>query len=253
MTSALTLDAISVSFGGIHALSQVNLVLHPGQIHALIGPNGAGKTTLVSVISGELKPNAGHVAMDGYDLGALAPYQRARRGLMRTYQLTALFQHVSVRQNILVSLEARDRPSLSPRDLLRFNARARHRAETDAILDEFGLTERADTIPAALSHGDRRRLELAMAIAAKPRVLLLDEPLAGLSAADASALIEMIRDRLKGRTSILLIEHDMDAVFSLADEITVMVDGHVLMSGAPDRVRTSPEVQAAYLSDEEDF
>ncbi|MEB8386724.1 ABC transporter ATP-binding protein [Rhodobacteraceae bacterium KMM 6894] len=250
---ALDLNGITVTFGGIHALCGVDLTLQPGQIHALIGPNGAGKTTLVSVLSGELTPDHGTVHLAGENISDLKPYQRARRGLLRTYQLTALFQHIPLKQNILLSLEARDRARLSLGDLLRFGVAKRYEAEIAEVLADFKLTDKADVVPASLSHGDRRRLELAMAIIANPGVLLLDEPLAGLSIADAAALIEMIQTRLRGKTPILLIEHDMDAVFSLADVITVMVNGNVLMTGSPEDVRNSEEVQAAYLSDEDDF
>ncbi|MCZ4353747.1 ABC transporter ATP-binding protein [Roseovarius aestuarii] len=250
---ALDLSGITVTFGGIHALTDVNLTLKPGQIHALIGPNGAGKTTLVSVLSGELKPDHGTVRLSGENINSLKPYQRARRGLLRTYQLTALFQHIPLKQNILLSLEARDRARLSIGDLFRFGVSKRYASEVAEILENFKLTDKADVVPSSLSHGDRRRLELAMAIIANPSVLLLDEPLAGLSTADAVALVEMIQHQLRGKTPVLLVEHDMDAVFSLADEITVMVNGNVLLTGSPEEVRNSEEVQAAYLSDEDDF
>jgi len=250
---ALQLTDITVRFGGILALNNVNLSLQPGEIHALIGPNGAGKTTLVSVLSGELTPNTGTVAIGGENISHLKPYQRARCGLLRTYQLTALFQHIPLRQNILLSLEARDRARLSFVDLLRFSATNRYEAEINSVLEDFSLAAKANAVPASLSHGDRRRLELAMAIISEPSILLLDEPLAGLSTADALSFVEMIQHRLRGKIPILLIEHDMDAVFSLADEITVMVNGNVLMTGTPEAVRNSAEVQAAYLSDEDDF
>lgn len=253
MSHILTLSNINVSFGGIKALTDVNLMLKMDSIHALIGPNGAGKTTLVSVLSGELKPDSGDVIVDGRNVNGLATHQRARLGVVRTYQLTALFQHIPVWENILLALKARDTPAFSPLQMFRAHAERQYRDEVAHILEDFGLAEKARVVPSALSHGDRRRLELAMAINSNPTILLLDEPLAGLSTADADGLIELIHDRLKGDTPILLIEHDMDAVFGLADEITVLVDGHVLKSGTPDEVRQSPEVQAAYLSEEDDF
>ncbi|MEQ8896832.1 MAG: ABC transporter ATP-binding protein [Roseovarius sp.] len=253
MSHILKLEDISVSFGGIHALQGVNLRLDHGSIHALIGPNGAGKTTLVSVLSGELRPNGGVVHFDGRNVNGLSTHERARLGLTRTYQITALFQHIAVWENILLSLKARDTPKVSVMQLFRAHAERHYASELAEVLRDFGLEEKADALPSALSHGDRRRLELAMAIISNPAILLLDEPLAGLSTSDAAELVALIRKRLKGDVPILLIEHDMDAVFDLADEITVLVDGRVLMTGTPEAVRHSAEVQAAYLSEEDDF
>ena len=253
MSHILKLEDISVSFGGIHALQGVNLQLDHGSIHALIGPNGAGKTTLVSVLSGELKPNGGTVHFDGRSVNGLSTHERARLGLTRTYQITALFQHIAVWENILLSLKARDTPKVSVMQHLRARAERHYASELAEVLKDFGLEEKANALPSALSHGDRRRLELAMAIISNPSILLLDEPLAGLSTSDAAELVALIRKRLKGDVPILLIEHDMDAVFDLADEITVLVDGRVLMTGTPEAVRNSAEVQAAYLSEEDDF
>lgn len=250
---ALEMRDITVRFGGIVALNKVNLTLAAGSVHALIGPNGAGKTTLVSVLSGERRPNAGTVSMDGADISGLSALRRARLGLTRTYQLTALFQGMTLRENLLLSLVARDGPALSLADIFRRRDRARHADEVEAFLDRFALRAKAEAKPAALSHGDRRRLEIAMAMASGPKVLLLDEPLAGLSTADAEALVRSIADGIKGQIPILLIEHDMDAVFQLSDEITVMVNGTVLASGSPEAIRASAEVQAAYLSEEDDF
>ncbi len=252
-TSALEMRDITVRFGGIVALNGVSLTLQAGSVHALIGPNGAGKTTLVSVLSGERRPNTGTVRMNGTDISTLSALRRARLGLTRTYQLTALFQGLTLRENLLLSLVARDRPALSPADIFRRRDRTRHADEVEDLLDRFALRGKAGEKPAALSHGDRRRLEIAMALATGPEVLLLDEPLAGLSTADAEALVRSIEEGIKGRIPILLIEHDMDAVFYLSDAITVMVNGTVLASGAPEAIRASPEVQAAYLSEEDDF
>jgi branched-chain amino acid transport system ATP-binding protein len=250
---ALSLRDITVRFGGILALNQVNLSLQPGSVHALIGPNGAGKTTLVSVLSGERRPDGGSVVMNGRSIDGLSALRRARLGLTRTYQLTALFQRMSVRENLLLALVSRDRPGLGVADLFRRRDREQHAAEVDGFLERFVLADKAETQPASLSHGDRRRLEIAMALASGPQILLLDEPLAGLSTADAEALVRMIETTIKGRIPILLIEHDMDAVFYLSDEITVMVNGTVLATGSPAAIKASPEVQAAYLSEEDDF
>ncbi|WP_313613775.1 ABC transporter ATP-binding protein [Agrobacterium sp.] len=250
---SLEIRNVTVRFGGIVALNQVNLVVEPGSVHALIGPNGAGKTTLVSVLSGERKPNEGNVLMGGNSINGLSACRRARLGLTRTYQLTALFQHMSVRENLLLSIVARHRPILSMVDLFKSRDARRHADDVDELLTRFALEDKAAVHPAALSHGDRRRLEIAMAIGSGPEVLLLDEPLAGLSTADAHALVQSIETSIKGRIPILLIEHDMDAVFYLSDMITVMVNGTVLESGLPEKIRNSAKVQAAYLSDEDDF
>lgn len=251
--AALEMRDITVRFGGILALNAVNLTLASGSVHALIGPNGAGKTTLVSVLSGERKPNNGTVLLNGHDISGLSALRRARLGLTRTYQLTALFQGMSVRDNLLLSLVARDQPALSLADLFCQRDVQRHDGEVNEFLHRFALRDKADVKPASLSHGDRRRLEIAMALASGPKVLLLDEPLAGLSAGDAESLIRMIESGIKGEIPILLIEHDMDAVFYLSDEITVMVNGSVLARGLPHEIKASAEVQAAYLSEEDDF
>jgi branched-chain amino acid transport system ATP-binding protein len=250
---ALEMRDITVRFGGILALDKVGLTLVSGSVHALIGPNGAGKTTLVSVLSGERRPDGGSVVMNGRNIDGLNALRRARLGLTRTYQLTALFPRMSVRENLLVSLVSRDRPGLGIADLFRRRDRDQHTAEVGSFLERFALHDKADAHPASLSHGDRRRLEIAMALASGPEVLLLDEPLAGLSTADAEALVKMIETTIKGRIPILLIEHDMDAVFYLSDEITVMVNGNVLANGSPSQIKASARVQAAYLSEEDDF
>ncbi len=241
------------SFGGIIALDDVYLSLAPGEVHALIGPNGAGKTTLVSLICGEQELDAGEVYINRINATRLSVHARARLGLSRTYQLTQLFPDLSVGENILLSLVARDGSRLRVGQFVSERAARRFADEISCVLEEYALHDHRDALPGELSHGDRRRLELAMAIVRDPKILLLDEPLAGLSAADADALIEMIAQKLKGAIPILLIEHDMDAVFSLADTVTVLVNGKVLMTGRPDSVKASKEVQLAYLSEEDDF
>ena len=253
MSHALRVEGVSKSFGGIKALQDVSFTLKTGGVHALIGPNGAGKTTLVSVIAGELTPDTGRVLLDERDITRASVHERARLGLGRTYQITSLFSGLTVRRNIELALLGRDAPAFGAASLVRRYRPARFDAEVREILEEFGLTRHALASPSALSHGDRRRLELAMTICARPDVLLLDEPLAGLSHADAEVLIALIAGRLKGEIPILLIEHDIDAVFDLADDITVLVNGRVLASGTPDAIRASAAVQDAYLSEEDDF
>ena len=253
MSHALSVEGISKHFGGIRALQDVSFTLKTGGVHALIGPNGAGKTTLVSIIAGELKPDAGRVLLDNRDITHASVHERARLGLGRTYQITSLYSGLTVRRNIELALVARDAPSLSPGNLLRRYRPSVFDKEVAEVLADFGLEGHDGVQPASLSHGDRRRLELALAICAKPDVLLLDEPLAGLSHADADVLVALIAGRLRGEVPILLIEHDMDAVFDLADDITVLVNGAVLEAGPPEVVRASEAVQQAYLSEEDDF
>ncbi len=253
MTHALTVEAVSKSFGGIQALKDVSFSLKTGGVHALIGPNGAGKTTLVSVIAGELVPDTGRVLLDSRDITSASTHTRARLGLGRTYQVTSLYTGLPVRRNVELALIGRDAPRLGIGQLLRRYRPASFDREVGDILDDFGLADHQGVLPSALSHGDRRRLELAMTICARPDVLLLDEPLAGLSHADAETLVGLVAERLKGEIPILLIEHDMDAVFDLADDITVLVNGEVLKAGTPEEVRSSAEVQAAYLSEDDDL
>lgn len=253
MTHALTVRNVSKSFGGIRALDDVSFALETGRLHALIGPNGAGKTTLVSVISGELAPDTGRIFLDNRDITSTSIHGRARLGLGRTYQVTSLYSGLAVRQNLELALTGRDSPVLGLGQLLRRYRPVRFENEVVGILEDFGLSEHQHALPTALSHGDRRRLELAMTICADPDVLLLDEPLAGLSQKDAEKLVSFVANRLKGEIPILLIEHDMDAVFDLADDITVLVNGGVLEAGTPAEVRASAEVQAAYLSENDDF
>lgn len=250
---ALKVEKVSKRYGGIHALRNVSFTLKSGGVHALIGPNGAGKTTLVSVIAGEVFPDSGRILLKDRDISRDSVHQRSRLGLGRTYQVTSLFPDLTVRRNLELALLGQSHPGIAASQFLRRYRSAAFEDETQRIVEEFGLAARASALPSTLSHGDRRRLELAMAICTRPDVLLLDEPLAGLSHADADALVTLVAGRLRGQIPILLIEHDMDAVFDLADDITVLVNGTVLKVGSPEEIRTSPEVKAAYLSEDDDF
>jgi len=233
-------------FGGLLATDAVSITLDLGELHAVIGPNGAGKTTLVAQLAGELAPDHGTVLFAGEDVTAEPPYRRAARGLIRSFQVTSVFLDFTALDNVAMAVQARAgsfhfwRPAR--RDTaLRDPARAR--------LAECGLDARADIPARALSHGERRTLELAMALAARPRALLLDEPLAGMGPEDSARMVRLLAT-LKGQLGILLIEHDMDAVFALADRVTVLADGRVIATGTPEAVRRDPFARAAYLGEE---
>jgi branched-chain amino acid transport system ATP-binding protein len=228
-------------FGGIRALAGVDLRVAEGERHALIGPNGAGKSTLFNVLTGELRATGGSMRMAGTDLGALATWQRARLGLARMYQRNELFDPLSARDNVLLSvlsLRGAYRPLRSPeRDEL-------HRADT--VLDQVGLAGREGTPAGGLSHGERRQLELALALARRPRVLLLDEPTAGMSPAETERIAALIAS-LDRSLTLLIVEHDMDVVFRLADRITVLHEGRPIASGTPDEIRADTQVHDVYL------
>ena len=235
-------------FGGVVATDRLDLAVAAGGVHALIGPNGAGKTTLIAQICGEIEPDAGQVLFGGRDITALPAHERVALGLARSFQITRVFRNLTVRDNIALAVQARSgssmrfwRPVVAERAL---------GAESDAVLAGLGMAALAALTAGSLPHADQRRLEVALALASQPRLLLLDEPLAGMGAEDAQAMIGLIA-QLKERTTILLVEHDMDAVFRLANVISVLVGGRVIASGAPQVIRDDPEVRRAYLGEEE--
>jgi branched-chain amino acid transport system ATP-binding protein len=228
---------------------QVSIDVRPGELHAVIGPNGAGKTTLINQLSGELASDAGQIHFEGREIGGLPIHRRAREGLLRSYQITSIFEEFTVLENAtLAAMATRSSVWRFWRSLL--SDRAAVAVAREAI-SSAGLQAQTDVPAGELAYGQRRQLELAMALAAKPKFLLLDEPMAGMSVQESAAVIELLRD-LKRRYAILLVEHDMDAVFSLADRITVLVYGRVMFTGTADEVRSHPEVRAVYLG-EEDF
>ena len=244
----LRVDSLSKHFGGVVALDAVTLEVHAGEIHALIGPNGAGKTTLVHLLSGALAPDTGRVHFDGADVTARKFHERVALGLARSYQVTSVFRAFSALDNVALAVQARSGSSL------RFWAPlATERAlfdEARAVLAEIGLAGR-DGVPAGhLAHGEQRALEVGLALATRPKVLLLDEPMAGMGPEDSERMIALI-DGLKARLTVLLIEHDMDAVFRLADRISVLVNGRVIATGPPDEIRANEEVKRAYLGEEQ--
>jgi branched-chain amino acid transport system ATP-binding protein len=244
----LRVDSLSKHFGGVVALDTVTLDVHAGEIHALIGPNGAGKTTLVHLLSGALAPDTGRVHFDGADVTARKFHERVALGLARSYQVTSVFRAFSALDNVALAVQARSGSSL------RFWVPlATERAlfdEARAVLAEIGLAGR-DGVPAGhLAHGEQRALEVGLALATRPKVLLLDEPMAGMGPEDSERMIALI-DGLKARLTVLLIEHDMDAVFRLADRISVLVNGRVIATGPPDEIRANDEVRRAYLGEEQ--
>ena len=228
-------------FGGIAALDGVTLSVAAGERRAIIGPNGAGKTTLFNVLTGELPPTSGTVRLGGEDVTRRQPHQLARRGLARMYQRNELFDPLSARDNVAVAIAASAgpyRPFTSPP--------ASERSTSDELLARVGLAERGDTLAKALSHGERRQLELALALAQRPRVLLLDEPTAGMSSAETARITELIAT-LDRSLTIVIVEHDMDVVFRLADRISVLHEGRVLAEGTPEQMRGDRVVNEVYL------
>lgn len=235
------------SFGALKVTDGVSLDIAPGELHAIIGPNGAGKTTLIQQLSGNLRSDSGRVLYRGEDITALSMEQRARRGIARSFQITSILAGFTVLENVALAVQARAGSSF------RFFGRADREAalnvEAMDALREVGLEARAAAIAGHLSHGEKRQLELALALATRPALLLLDEPLAGTSHEESAALIGLMQ-RLKARHTIVLIEHDMEAVFALADRVSVLVYGALLMTGAPQAVRADVRVREAYLGEE---
>ena len=244
----LQIEGLSKRFGGVVASDDIVLGVNAGELHAVIGPNGAGKTTLIGQLSGEIAPNSGRIFFDGHDITALPVHARNRLGLARSFQITSLFRDFTALENVALAVQAHAGHSF------RFWRDARTQAElrepAHSALARVGLGSRSGAIVASLSHGEQRQLELAMALAAKPRLLLLDEPMAGLGAEESVRMVETLRE-LKRELTILLIEHDMEAVFALADRITVLVYGRVIASGAPADIRANPEVRQAYLGEQD--
>ena len=230
------------------ATDNLDLDVSEGEIHAVIGPNGAGKTTLIGQLAGEIAPDGGRITFDGRNITSLPPHQRSRLGLARSFQITSIFLNLTATDNVALAVQAHDGHSF------RFWRSARRepglREPALAMLDEVGLGSRADEVTANLSHGEQRQLELAMALATKPKMLLLDEPTAGMGRDESTRMIEILRS-LRDRQTILLIEHDMDVVFALADRITVLVYGQAIASGPPDQIRADPAVREAYLGEDE--
>ncbi|MCF3936718.1 ABC transporter ATP-binding protein [Acuticoccus sp. M5D2P5] len=244
----LKVEGLVKRFGGLTATDHVDFDLADGEIHALIGPNGAGKSTLINQICGEMRQDEGRILLDGLDISGHSAPQRAKMGLARAFQVPSLLNDVTVLDNVTVAVQIRHhrtyRISDSPRgrrDLF---------AEAEGFLAGTGLAHRGDIVVSDLSHGERKQLELVVARATKPRLLLLDEPMAGLGASESQEMIETL-STLREAHGILLVEHDMDAVFNLADRISVLVYGRIIAHGTVDEIRADPEVQRAYLGEED--
>ncbi|MGB9366834.1 MAG: ABC transporter ATP-binding protein [Xanthobacteraceae bacterium] len=243
----LRIDGLTKNFGGLRVTDGVMLDVLPGELHAVIGPNGAGKTTLINQISGLLAPEAGRIVFAGEDITHLPPHARAARGLARSFQITSILPRFSVLENVALAVQARSGTSFQF-----FGAAADENelnAPAFAALAQVGLAERASVPAAELSHGEKRALELAIALAMEPKLLLLDEPMAGTGRDETDRLVAVLRS-LKGRFPMVLVEHDMTAVFALADRISVLIYGRILASGTPAQVRADPQVVTAYLGEE---
>ena len=242
----LRASGLTRRFGGLTAVNEVSLDLHVGEVHAVIGTNGAGKSTLINMLSGEMPASSGRIELDGHDIGAWSQPKRARAGIGRSYQRTTIFPSFSVLENCRLSAQA-----ALPRAWAVWQSAQRCAHSTEAAraaLDAAGLATDAARPAGLLSHGGQRQLEIAMCLATRPRVLLLDEPLAGMGAEETGRMLALLAD-LKRSHAVLLVEHDMDAVFRIADRITVMVNGAVIASDVPERIRTHHDVQVAYLGE----
>jgi branched-chain amino acid transport system ATP-binding protein len=249
MPDMLAVESLTKRFGGLLATDRLSLQIAAGELHAIIGPNGAGKTTLINQLSGELLPDAGTIRFDGRDITREPAFRRALAGLARSYQITSVFPEFTVLENLVMGVQAHAghsfrfwRPALRESALLE---------PAQRILAQVGLGHRAHVVAAAMAHGERRQLEIAMTLAARPTLLLLDEPMAGMSHHEASGVVALLKE-LKSRYTIVLVEHDMDAVFALADRITVLVYGRPIATGTPLEIRANREVRQAYLGEVEE-
>jgi branched-chain amino acid transport system ATP-binding protein len=243
----LQVNDLVKQFGALRATDHVTLDVQLGEIHALIGPNGAGKTSLVAQLSGHLPSDSGQIVFAGQDVTSLPTHERVRRGLARSFQITRLFKSFTVLDNVALSVQARSGHSFSFWRPVRSE-----KALTDqamAVLQDLGLQDRAHDPASELSHGEQRVLELGLAVATRPKLLLLDEPMAGAGPVESERIVNLIQ-QLRSQVSILLIEHDMDAVFRLADRISVLVNGALIATGTPEAIRHNPQVIAAYLGEE---
>ena len=247
----LRANKVTKNFGGLTAVNEVSVNLSKGQIHSVIGPNGAGKSTLANLLSGDLPPTSGYVSLNGQDITGWTPEKISRHGLGRSYQKTNIFRSFSVWDNVRLSAQSRSQPG--PFNPMAWLTQASHMNEVNAraerAIELASLENRRHAMAGAASHGEQRQLEIAMTLATEPQVLLLDEPLAGMGQAEAESMVQLLL-RLKASHAMMLVEHDMDAVFALADQLTVMVNGQVIASGLPAAVRADSSVQAAYLGED---
>jgi len=247
-SALLQTEDLTRRYGGVIAADAITLDIAPSEVHAVIGPNGAGKSTLVGLLSGEIIPDRGSIRFNGADITQLPVFRRSQLGLARSFQITSLFHDFTTLDNVALAVQAHRGHSF------RFWRNARRddelRKPALATLARVGLSERAGVRVDKLSHGEHRQLDIAMALATQPRLLLLDEPMAGMGQEESTRMVQILRE-LKGRVTILLIEHDMQAVFALADRITVLVDGRIIASGGPEAIRVDAAVRQAYLGEKE--
>ena len=244
----LEVRGLSRRFAAVEALKDVHFAVAPGEVHALIGPNGAGKTTFIHHLSGALQADAGEIRFNGRDITRLTMHERVRAGMVRSYQITNVFAGLSALDNVALAVQGRSDAGSSFRFWKPVAAETRWFDEAGDFLARVGLADQAARLAGQLSHGEQRALELAMALATKPRLLLLDEPMAGTGPEESARMVELI-ERLAHQVTILLVEHDMDAVFRLADRISVLVDGQLICTGTPEAVRQDAAVRRAYLGD----
>lgn len=247
MKTLLEIRDLRKKFGGVVATKNVSLDVLEGEVHAIIGPNGAGKTTLISQLSGEQKPDAGDIRFDGQSILDASGPSRAQLGMARSFQITSVFHDMSLLENVALAVQAHDGHSY------RFWKNAAHdealNEKAMAYLDHVGLGDKAKVLARETSHGEHRQLEIAMALATEPKLLLLDEPMAGMGTEESQRMIQILTG-LKGKKTMLLVEHDMDAVFALADRISVLVYGAVIATDTPDKIRANEAVRQAYLGAE---
>ncbi|HTN27708.1 MAG TPA: ABC transporter ATP-binding protein [Burkholderiales bacterium] len=243
----LEVRGLRKAFGALQATDGVELEVREGETHAVIGPNGAGKTTLIGQLSGMINPDAGRIRFAGEDITRLPAPARSKKGLARSFQITSIYREFSALDNVALAVQAHAGHSFRFWQPARREAALREPARK--ILQEVGLGARADMTAANLAHGEQRQLEIAMALATSPRLLLLDEPVAGMGTEESQRMVQLL-GTLKGVTTMILVEHDMDAVFSLADRISVLVYGRIIATGAPQEIRANPEVRAAYLGED---
>jgi len=242
----LEVQNLHKTFGALRASDGIDLQVEEGETHAIIGPNGAGKTTLIAQLAGNLRPDAGRIRFDGEDVTALPAQKRARRGLARSFQITSVYPEFSALENVALAVQARSgrtgfwRPAREDVSLIQ---------PAKQILEEIGLGPRTHILAANLAHGEQRQLEVAMVLATRPRLLLLDEPMAGMGVDESQRMIALLAT-LKRKQTIILVEHDMDAVFRLADRISVLVYGRIVATGVPEEIRANREVRAAYLGED---
>jgi branched-chain amino acid transport system ATP-binding protein len=235
-------------FDGVTATDSVNLDVTTGELHAIIGPNGAGKTTLINQLTGVLMPDSGSIVFDGRDITRTPGFRRTHLGLARSFQITSIFKNFTVRDNVCLAVQSHAGHSFRFWQPARSDSRLVDPSQ--ALLERIGLGDRGAVAAGNLAHGEQRQLEIAMALAGEPKMLLLDEPMAGMGGEDSERMVAFLQS-LKGEHTLLLIEHDMDAVFALADRITVLVYGRVIATGTPEEIRGNDEVRQAYLGEDE--